>query len=152
MLKSIKIIKKINCFLIRIYDSVTQRDNKLICCPNWDDEKSSKNVNTRIFLFLRNNRLCEIMLHVALGCEEEILKVNFVLIIVGQISHEIHVFLLSRKEKIEWKYHSLFKSKLMAEKRSKSSDFTLMYILLLRSNIGNKIDKLNFKLQILWLF
>lgn len=100
-------------------------------------------------IFLRNNELCEIMLHAALGYEEEILKVNFVLIIVGQKSHEIHVFLLNRKEEIEWKYHSLFKSKLMGEKRSKSSDFTLMYIFSLRINLGNKIDKLNFKFPIL---
>lgn len=57
------------------------------------------------------------MLHVALGCQEEILKVNLILIIDGQKSHEIHMFLLRIKERIEQKYHSLFKSKLMGKNR-----------------------------------
>lgn len=41
------------------------------------------------------------MLHIALGCQEVIFKVNPVLIVNGQESHEIHLFWLSRKEKID---------------------------------------------------
>lgn len=42
-------------------------------------------------MFLRNNELYQIMVHAALRCQEEILKVNFVLIMDGQKSYEIHL-------------------------------------------------------------
>lgn len=70
---------------------MTQRENKLICCPNWEDQVILKQKYMGFYASKKKKLMIWNYATCCFGLSLEILRVNLVLIKDGQKSYEIYL-------------------------------------------------------------